>query len=184
MFKGVMYVFGGFDGMKRNDIYRILFDEDEKKRNLLEQEARSFARTYSMINHSMDEARAEVQAAPLGFPAYAFQSSRPHDSQRQIVGENLVNNSLVPTRMLNSRKTQTKNQAFFQREYFVNLPVGQWRKFQPVGATNFTPRTGHDCIAVKEKIYLFGGTDDDDRKNDLYQYDIFMNKWHLLPSKG
>ena len=29
-----MYIFGGFDGMKRNDIYRILFDEDEKKKNL------------------------------------------------------------------------------------------------------------------------------------------------------
>ena len=34
MFKGVMYIFGGFDGMKRNDIYRILFDEEEKKKNL------------------------------------------------------------------------------------------------------------------------------------------------------
>jgi hypothetical protein len=34
MFKGVMYIFGGFDGMKRNDIYRILFDEDEKKKNM------------------------------------------------------------------------------------------------------------------------------------------------------
>ena len=40
MFKGVMYVFGGFDGMKRNDIYRILFDEELKKKNLQEQEIR------------------------------------------------------------------------------------------------------------------------------------------------
>jgi hypothetical protein len=30
IFKGVMYIFGGFDGMKRNDIYRILLDDDEK----------------------------------------------------------------------------------------------------------------------------------------------------------
>jgi hypothetical protein len=29
-----MYIFGGFDGMKRNDIYRILFDEEDKKKNL------------------------------------------------------------------------------------------------------------------------------------------------------
>jgi len=34
MFKGVMYIFGGFDGMKRNDIYRIFFDEEERKKNL------------------------------------------------------------------------------------------------------------------------------------------------------
>jgi hypothetical protein len=29
-----MYVFGGFDGKKRNDVYRILFDEDEKRHNI------------------------------------------------------------------------------------------------------------------------------------------------------
>ena len=55
MFKGVMYVFGGFDGMKRNDIYRIFFDEDERKKNLQEQEMRSFTRSYSIINQSMDD---------------------------------------------------------------------------------------------------------------------------------
>lgn len=38
MFKGVMYVFGGFDGAKRNDIYRILFDEEERRRNLADYE--------------------------------------------------------------------------------------------------------------------------------------------------
>ena len=31
---------------------------------------------------------------------------------------------------------------------------------------------------------LFGGTDDDDRKNDLHCYDIYLNKWAQLPSKG
>ena len=56
MFKGVMYIFGGFDGMKRNDIYRILFDEDEKKKNMQDHEMRSFARSFSLINSSMDEA--------------------------------------------------------------------------------------------------------------------------------
>jgi len=29
-----MYIFGGFDGMKRNDIYRILFDDETRKKNL------------------------------------------------------------------------------------------------------------------------------------------------------
>jgi|TARA_B110001450_G_C17643834_1_gene490347 hypothetical protein len=55
MFKGVMYIFGGFDGMKRNDIYRIFFDEDEKKKNLQDYEMRQFARSFSMINQSMDD---------------------------------------------------------------------------------------------------------------------------------
>lgn len=50
MFKGVMYVFGGFDGMKRNDIYRILFDDEERKKNILEQENRSFSSSFSIIS--------------------------------------------------------------------------------------------------------------------------------------
>jgi len=55
MFKGVMYIFGGFDGMKRNDIYRILFDDDTKRKNLQDYEMRSFARSFSLINSSMDD---------------------------------------------------------------------------------------------------------------------------------
>lgn len=41
--------------MKRNDIYRIFFDEDEKKKNLQDYEMRQFARSFSMINQSMDD---------------------------------------------------------------------------------------------------------------------------------
>ena len=57
-------------------------------------------------------------------------------------------------------------------EYFSRLTIGMWRKIKAVDLVNFTPRTGHDCIILKEKIYLFGGTDDDDRKNDLHSYDV------------
>lgn len=31
---------------------------------------------------------------------------------------------------------------------------------------------------------MFGGTDDDDRKNDLHCYDIFANKWEKLLAQG
>lgn len=64
----------------------------------------------------------------------------------QIAGENRVQHSLVPGRMLNSSKPETRSKQYFSNEYFLNLPAGQWRKVQPVGPTNFTPRTGHDCI--------------------------------------
>ena len=55
MFKGVMYVFGGFDGAKRNDIYRILFDEEERRRNLADYELKQLARSCSLMNLSMDD---------------------------------------------------------------------------------------------------------------------------------
>ena len=81
MFKGVMYIFGGFDGMKRNDIYRILFDEEEKKKNLQDFEMRSFARSFSLINSSMEEAHD-------GSP----KSQNLNSSNRadDMIGENLV----------------------------------------------------------------------------------------------
>ncbi len=55
--------------------------------------------------------------------------------------------------------------------------IAKWKKILTADDNSFSPRTGHDCILVKDKIYLFGGTDDDDRKNDLHVYDIYMNKW-------
>jgi N-acetylneuraminic acid mutarotase len=48
----------------------------------------------------------------------------------------------------------------------------------------YTPRTGHECIYYNKKIYLFGGTDHDDRKNDLYCYDIYTNNWDLMIMQG
>ncbi len=59
------------------------------------------------------------------------------------------------------------------------MKVGEWIKLKPLGS-NFSPRTGHECIAYKRKLYLFGGTDQDDRRNDLYSYDIYTNDWDRL----
>ena len=61
-----MYVFGGFDGVKRNDIYRILFDNEERKKNLQEQENRSFTRSFSMINQSMADLAASSKSVLFG----------------------------------------------------------------------------------------------------------------------
>ena len=60
------------------------------------------------------------------------------------------------------------------------MTIGEWIKIQPRGQL-YSARTGHECIAHRQKIYLFGGTDDDDRKNDLYSYDIKQNLWEKLP---
>lgn len=60
--------------------------------------------------------------------------------------------------------------------------LGKWVKLKLKGEINFTPRTGHECIGYKNKIYLFGGTDDNEKRNDLYEYDIYYNKWEKLIS--
>ena len=63
------------------------------------------------------------------------------------------------------------------------MPVLSWFKVQNQG-TLYSPRTGHDCLFYKDKIYLFAGTDDDDRKNDIFAYDVILNKWSRLPPGG
>ena len=67
----------------------------------------------------------------------------------------------------------------YSDEYFSSLPVYQWQKVVTTGK-KYTPRTGHECIQYKGKIYLFGGTDHDDRKNDLYSYDVYTSRWDKM----
>jgi N-acetylneuraminic acid mutarotase len=63
------------------------------------------------------------------------------------------------------------------------MPVNKWFKVQTVGK-KYSPRTGHECIYYKDKIYLFGGMDDDDRRNDLYSFDIYSSRWDLMIAQG
>lgn len=63
------------------------------------------------------------------------------------------------------------------------MPLTTWMKVNPSGNL-FTARTGHEIIYYENCIYIFGGTDDDDRKNDIYYLDIYMNKMDKLPNAG
>jgi N-acetylneuraminic acid mutarotase len=68
---------------------------------------------------------------------------------------------------------------FYDEEHFNSLKTCEWQKIITTGK-KYTPRTGHECIFYNDKIYLFGGTDHEDRKNDLYSYDVFHNRWEKM----
>lgn len=59
----------------------------------------------------------------------------------------------------------------YPEQYFKQMQVNQWVKVLAQGKV-FTPRTGHECIFADGNIYLFAGTDDDERLNDLFQYSV------------
>lgn len=63
------------------------------------------------------------------------------------------------------------------------MQVNQWVKVHSQGQI-FTPRTGHECIFADGNIYLFAGTDDDERLNDLYTYSIRKNRWAKIEPVG
>lgn len=64
----------------------------------------------------------------------------------------------------------------YPEQYFKQMQVNHWVKVLTSGQV-YTPRTGHECIFADGNIYLFAGTDDEERLNDLYQYSIRKNKW-------
>jgi len=64
-------------------------------------------------------------------------------------------------------------------EYLKTLKQDEWRKKHTFGSV-FTPRTGHECILADGMIFLFGGTDDEERLNDLYAYNIRTNYWEKI----
>ena len=82
-----------------------------------------------------------------------------------------------------AKKEEKKEPLAFTDDYYNSLNIGEWVKLMTSGH-NYSPRTGHECIYYKQKLYLFGGTDSDDRKNDLYQYDIYTNKWSKMIHQG
>lgn len=76
-----------------------------------------------------------------------------------------------------------ENEIIYTADVFKAMPILRWQKVGSIGK-KYTPRTGHECIYYRDKIYLFGGTDHDDRKNDLYSYDIFYSRWDKLLQQG
>ncbi len=39
------------------------------------------------------------------------------------------------------------------------------------------PRSLHACVAFENNIYVFGGYDGVNRKNDFYKYNVETNNW-------
>ncbi len=90
-----MYIFGGFDGNKLNDVYRI---------NL-----------------------TTIQEVETG----------------------------------NSNKEEDIWRIPFTKQSLEELPPLKWKKItQKNKSVLFSPRTGHEVVFCKKRLYLFGGTDD------------------------
>lgn len=58
-----------------------------------------------------------------------------------------------------------------------------WREIKFTGKT-YSARTGHTAVLICNKIYVFGGTDEATRRNDLYCYDMLSNNWSPVDTQG
>lgn len=130
-----LFIFGGFDGMKRNDLYCA-------------------------------QVEPESVIGPLNAKNLAMLEEQKH----------YMSDS-------DAKSVVSYNSSLYSDEYFKSMPMGQWFKLASSGQV-FSPRTGHECIFYKENVYLFGGTDDEERLNDMYKYNIKYNHWEKVLYTG
>ncbi|CAD7960621.1 unnamed protein product [Amoebophrya sp. A120] len=55
----------------------------------------------------------------------------------------------------------------------------KWQAIEQHGKI-YTPRTGHAVVVYGNKFYLMGGTDESARQNDIYCFDCETNNWTML----
>ncbi|KAG9004532.1 Negative regulator of mitotic exit [Tulasnella sp. JGI-2019a] len=67
------------------------------------------------------------------------------------------------------------------------IPDPRWELYSrpSKGSTEApAPRAGHVCVTYRDKIYLFGGEDDQYRYNDTWTFDVSTRTWKELPCVG
>ena len=72
---------------------------------------------------------------------------------------------------------------YWDSPYKLDLETWEWVK---VEAANKAPglRDSHSVNIYKDKLYVFGGSCDNDSRNDLYEFDLNTNLWKAVEVKG
>jgi len=77
----------------------------------------------------------------------------------------------------------TTNPRHWDSVYQLDLDNWDWTKLDP---TNKSPqsRDSHSCVIYQKKLYIFGGSNGSDSKNDMLEYDLTTNQWRTLDVRG
>ena len=61
--------------------------------------------------------------------------------------------------------------------YEFNINKHSWKKVKFTGKAP-CPRSGHLMSSLKNKLYIYGGTDNNDKAlNDFYEFNIYTISW-------
>lgn len=59
-----------------------------------------------------------------------------------------------------------------------NFSTNQWDEMRVSGGPEPIPRAGHSAIMFEDKMYVFGGKDEDNEKlKDFWCFDFLTNSW-------
>ncbi|CAD8073051.1 unnamed protein product [Paramecium primaurelia] len=63
--------------------------------------------------------------------------------------------------------------------YQLDIGNNVWTRLQPKGSTP-SPRVSASAVMMNNKIYLFGGYDGQQWRNDVFMYNIIENQWEYI----
>lgn len=206
-----MYIVGGFDGTRRNDIYRISL-QDQSPEDFLEtnplavtkdieedllswKEIKFTGKTYS--------ARTGHTAVQIGYKIYVFGGTDETTRRNDLYAYDMMTNiwtqvetqGMVPTPRSGAKGVAFSNSfylfggytrkdgVYYNDLYRFDTVSGIWTKLFCTGDTP-SIRTDHTAVFYENSIYIFGGYDGKTRFNDLRACKLENFEWAKLPENG
>mmetsp|Transcript_8304 Transcript_8304/g.16372 ORF Transcript_8304/g.16372 Transcript_8304/m.16372 type:complete len:738 (+) Transcript_8304:1846-4059(+) len=212
LFEGYMYILGGFDGVRRNDAYRLylqdLSPEDELESNPLfetREQEEDLPYNWRLVRHTGDvyTRRTGHAAVALNGIFYVFGGTDEHNRKNDITAYTVHNKQWrklpglgdVPVARSGAKGTAYKDKLYFfggytkkDGTYFNDLVcydvnTYQWTTPNTTGRAP-TPRTDHTVVGYENCLYVFAGYDGRTRYNDLYKVNVDTQDWELTNPGG
>ena len=212
LYEGYMYVLGGFDGSRKNDMYRLylqdLSPEEDIERNPLTQmkpaqgdEPFNWQQIQPQgLNYTQ---RTGHSAVGLGGFFYVFGGTDEQNRRDDLFRYDVEKRSwamLPATGDKPKPRSGARGVAYGQMLYFFggytkkdgeyfndlhsfHIASLEWKKIDPPGQQP-AARTDHTVVQYESSLYVFGGYDGKNRFNDLWQFDFEDLQWRLLSTKG
>jgi N-acetylneuraminic acid mutarotase len=116
-----------------------------------------------------------------------FHKSVVHDGHMYILGgfDGYRQNDTYRVYLQSSQTSNHNSMASAGDASQTNQPDEYW-KWQVVESANepYSARTGHGVVVWRHYFYLFGGTDENARQNDLYEFNLQTYMWRQVTSTG
>ena len=209
LYEGFMFILGGFDGVRRNDMYRLylqdLSPEEDIESNPMAQmrsvDSEAFIWQVVVPQGTIYSKRTGHSAVALNNSFYIFGGTDENNRRNDLYRFDLPTKTWtllsavtgeIPTPRSGSRGQGYQGSLYFyggytkkDGEYFGDLyrfDIGlmEWRRLNSEPA----PRADHTLALYEDCLYVFGGYDGKNRFNDLYEYRISDNQWQRLEPTG
>lgn len=211
MFEGFMYVFGGFDGLRRNDMYRLYLqdlspEEDIENNTMAEMKACDSFEDFTWLQvpsqgiayskrtgHS-----AVVHANSLYVFAGTDEVRRNNDlyrydlntkmwSQVQAYGDLPKPRSGAKGAAYNGGLYffggyTKKDGEYFNDFYRFNVGTMEWQRL--IAGNTPAPRADHSLVLFESALYLFGGFDGKTKFSDVHTYSLTSGTWEEILATG